>query len=308
MAKIMNWFIIALIAPLAHAAVNHIDKHLISKYLKGGEVGSLILFSALFAVVALPFVVWMEPAVFVITKTDAVLLMINGFLLILAYICYFYALNKDEASFVAPLFQLVPIFSFGLGYFFLGETLSMMQITGSLVIIVGAVILSFEFGRAKVQLKKAVLLLMISSSLLYAINAVLFKFVAESQQRFWPALFWDFLGKVVFGILIFLTIAPYRRQFLTVLKENKKAVLTLNSLGEILAVLGEGALAFTTLLAPVVLVQVVSGFQPMFVFLYGVLLTLFWPSFEKESLATKSLLQKFIGIALIILGSVAINL
>jgi len=30
----MTWFWIALITPLAHAAVNHIDKHLIPKYSK----------------------------------------------------------------------------------------------------------------------------------------------------------------------------------------------------------------------------------------------------------------------------------
>src|SRR3990167_8405434 len=116
------WFFIALIPPLVHASVNHIDKHLISKYLKGGEVGSLVLFSALFAVVALPIIVWMDPAVVSISQNDAVLLMINGGLLVGAYICYFYALNKDEASIVVPLFQLVPLFGFGLGYFFLGET------------------------------------------------------------------------------------------------------------------------------------------------------------------------------------------
>ena len=148
---------------------------------------------------------------------------------------------------------------------------------------------------------------MVGSSMLYAINGVLFKFVAVSQQRFWPSLFWDFLGKVIFGLLIFFTITSYRQQFLQTLKENKKKVLALNGLSEILAVVGEGAGAFATLLAPVVLVQVVSGFQPLFVFIYGILLTLLWPSFAKESLVRKNLVQKMMGITLIIIGAVIIN-
>jgi drug/metabolite transporter (DMT)-like permease len=301
------WFLIALIPPLLHASVNHIDKHLIAKYLKGGEVGSLVLFSALFAVVALPVVVWIDPAVLSISRHDAVLLMINGGLLVGAYICYFYALNKDEASIVVPLFQLTPLFSFGLGYFFLGELLSQAQIIGSLIIIVGAIVLSLELKHKNFKLKRMVLLLMVGSSMLYAINGVLFKFVAVSQQRFWPSLFWDFLGKVLFGLLIFFTISSYRQQFLRVLKENKQKILALNGLNEILAIVGEGVGAFATLLAPVVLVQVVSGFQPLFVFVYGILLTLLWPSFANESLATKNLVQKMMGITFIIIGTVIIN-
>lgn len=233
----MTWFWIALVTPLAHAAVNHIDKHLISKYLKGGEVGSLVLFSALFAVCALPIIALIDHGVFSISTRDVVILMINGGLLVLAYICYFYALEKDEASFVAPLFQIIPVLGFVLGYFILGETITLIESLGSLVVIVGAVILALDVSGVKIGLKKAVFFLMLGSSALYALNGVLFKFVAETQQRFWPSLFWDFLGKVAFGILIFLAVKSYRRQFLAVLKENRFSILAMNSINEVLAIL-----------------------------------------------------------------------
>ena len=132
---------------------------------------------------------------------------------------------------------------------------------------------------------------MLGSSALYAINGILFKFVAETQQRFWPSLFWDFSGKVVFGVLIFLAIKSYRRQFLSVLKDNRLSILSLNALNEILGVVGEGALVFAVLLAPVALVQVVSGFQPAFVFLYGVILTLFFPVTATNTAISRSHFQ-----------------
>ncbi len=303
----MNWFIIALITPIAHAAVNHIDKHLISKYLHGSQVGSLVLFSALFAVFALPIIPFIDPTVFSISFPDAILLMINGLILVLAYIYYFYALEQDEASFVAPMFQLIPIFGFILGYYFLGEKLSTLEIIGSAIVVFGAVILSLELLGSRLKIKTSVIFLMAGASLLYAINAVLFKFVAEDLQRFWPSLFWDFAGKVVFGIIIFLTIKSYRNQFLAVLKENRASILALNSVNEVLAIVGEAALVYAVLLAPVALVQVVSGFQPMFVFFFGILLTLFLPRFGQESLAKKHLIQKFVGIAIIIVGTILIN-
>ncbi len=304
----MNWFLIALITPLAHAAVNHLDKYLISKYLKGGEVGSLVLFSALFAVVALPFIGWLTPEAFSVSSRDALLLIINGALLVLAYICYFYALNQDEASFVIPLFQLVPVFGFAVGYFVLGETISPRQLLGSALVIAGAVILSLQLNHKRIHFKRSVLWLMAISSLLYAINGVLFKFVAQTQQQFWPSVFWDFAGKVIIGLALFALVGSYRRQFLTVLRENKTSILGLNALNELLALLGEGAAVFAVLLAPVVLVQVVGGLQPLFVFLYGIVLTVLFPKAVHESLAPRDLGHKILGITTIILGTVILSL
>jgi drug/metabolite transporter (DMT)-like permease len=304
----MNWFLIALITPIVHAAVVHIDKHLVSKYLKGAQVGSLVLFSALFAVVALPFIGWFHPEAFDVSAADVALLMVNGALLVLAYICYFYALDRDEASVVAPLFQMIPVMGFALGYFLLGETLSPREFIASAVIVAGALILSLERHQNGLKLKQAVFWLMFASSFLYAANGVLFKFVAETQQAFWPSLFWDFAGKVVFGLLIFAMVKGYREQFLAVLKENKSAVMTLNGLNEVLGLVGEGALVFAVLLAPVALVQVVSGLQPAFVFFYGILLTLFWPQFTSESLERRHLIHKAAGIGIILVGTVLLNL
>lgn len=303
----MNWFIIALITPIAHSIVNHLDKYLLSKYFKGGTVGALVLFSSIFAIFALPFIYFFNANAISLKTTDALLLMLNGVFIVLAYICYFYALDKDEASFVAPLFQLIPVLGFILGYFILGETLSVKEFIGSLIVIAGAVILSIELGDSRIKVKKAVILLMFGSSLLYAINAVVFKFVTETQMQFWPALFWDLLGKALFGILIFLCIKSYRQEFIAIFKQNKAPILTMSVFGEILALVGEGALVFATLLAPVALVQVVSGFQPMFVFIIGVLLTLFLPRFGQESLKGRHLVQKLVGIVIIIVGTTLIN-
>src|SRR3989344_9601316 len=125
----MNWFLIALINPVAHAFANHFDKYLISRFIKGGAVGTLILFSSLFAVVVLPVIIILNPSVFTtISASRAIILTINGGLLMLAVLFYLYALESDEASYVVPFFQLIPVFGFIVGYFMLGEVLYANQL------------------------------------------------------------------------------------------------------------------------------------------------------------------------------------
>ena len=54
----MNWLFIALLPPILYAFTNHLDKFLLSKYFKGGHVGTLVLFSSLFCVFALPVIIF----------------------------------------------------------------------------------------------------------------------------------------------------------------------------------------------------------------------------------------------------------
>ena len=303
----MQWFFIALINPIAHAFANHIDKYMISRYIKGGAVGALILFSSLFAIIALPIIFFLHPAVFTISAIKILALMANGALLVLAIIFYFYALDLDEASTVTPLFQIVPVFGFIFGYFILGETLSAMQILGALFIIVGGVILSLKISEQKFKLNKKLIVLMIVSSLFYALNGVIFKSIAINQG-FLGSLFWDMSGKLIFGVFIFIFIKSYRKQFIEVIKENRFSVIALGFLTEALATIGEVALVLAVLFAPVALVQSVASLQPLFVFIIGILITLFFPKFGRESLDKKSILKKIIGIIIITLGIFAISI
>lgn len=304
----MNWFFIALIPPILDATVNHIDKHLLSRYLKGGSAGSFVLFSVLLTIVILPFVAilnWQE--VLAIGVLDRILLAVNGAVLVLATIFYFYAMNEHEASVVAPFFQLVPVLTFALAYFVLEETLTFHELAGSLVVILGALVLSLNLVGKGVRIKQKLVFFMLVSSLFFAVNGVLFKYVTESAQAFWPSLFWDLVGKIIIGVFIFLFIKSYRNQFLVMLKENKAPTLLFSGLNEVLVLISQVVLLWVVLLAPVTLVQVLGGVQPVFVFLIGVLITKFLPSFSQESLSRRDLVQKVVGIVIVVIGAVIVN-
>jgi len=298
----MSWFFIALIGSLFYASTNHIDKYLISKYLKGGEVGSLVIFSSIFSIFALPIVYFIHPEVFSVSLIQAMALATTGMMTVIALLLYFYALNEDEATNVVPFYQTIPIFAFALGYMILGETVSSVQAIASLVIIAGATVLSFEFGGGRIRFKSKVVFLMLSASLLYALSSVVFKLVAL-DEGFWLSTFWSLVGKVILGGFFLSAIPVYRKQFFTVLKENKVRILALNSTNEILAILADGFVSFATLLAPVALVLLAGAFQPVFVLVIGVILTLFLPRISQESLSHKHMIQKIVAIGIIMVGT-----
>lgn len=298
----MNWFFIALITPVTAAFVNHFDKYLVSRFTKDSSVGVLILFSSLFAVVALPVILVINPDVFSTASfLRSLVLMINGGLLMLAILFYLYALENHEASYIAPMFELIPVFSFFLGFIFLGETLVAKQFIAAGLIILGSIILAVELEGRRSKVKINLILLMSGASLLYALNAVVFKYVSIDQS-FTASLFWDMLGKVFFGLLLFVGVKSFRRDFLHLVKSHHYYVIGLNVINEIIGLIGMIAVIYAVLLAPVVLVQVVGSLQTGLVFIFGILITLFFPKFGQESLLFKHLAQKVTGIVIVTIG------
>ena len=298
----MNWFFIALIAPFLYAITNHIDKYLISKYIKEGKVGALIMFSALFGIFALPIILVINPMVLNISLWQIIILVVIGILVVFSILCYLYALELDEATFVVPFYQTIPIFGFILAYFILGEILTKIQILASLSILFGALILSFDIQNKKIRFKKKVVLLMIMASFFYAISDVLFKFIAI-ERGFWISTFWTLIGKIFIGIIFLIFVSSYRHQFIILFKKVKSKILTLNSINETATIIADSTLQYAILLAPVALVLMVNSFQPLFVFVIGIGLTLFFPHINKENTSKNILIQKFLGISIIILGS-----
>jgi uncharacterized membrane protein len=182
--SIMSWFFIALCAPFLLACANHNDKFLLSRYLKQKSIGSIVILSSLFSGVVIPISWFIQPDVYDVSFVQGTALVATGVSSVFAGVCYLYALDIDEASYVTPFYQTVPIFAYFLGYFILDETITLAQGLGSFVIIVGALALSFESGRRGLRFKRNVVALMLGASFLSAVNGVIFKLIAV-DKGFW---------------------------------------------------------------------------------------------------------------------------
>ena len=297
----MTWFFIALLAPFLLACANHNDKFLLSRYLEEKSVGSIVIVSSLLSSVAIAVVSLIQPAAYDVSLVQGSALVATGMLSVFAAVCYLHALDIDEASFVTPFYQTVPIFAYFLGYFILGETITPAQGFGSFVIIFGALALSFEIGRRGVQFRRNVVALMLAASFLSAINGVIFKLIAV-DKGFWVALFWGFVGQVMAGLTLLGCVPGYRRGFLGLFKQRRVAGFGLIALSKTLVSVSEAVTLYATLLAPVALVLLVNSFQPLFVLMLGIALTVFLPGVARESLGRLKLLQKGAGTGLMLVG------
>ncbi len=302
----MTWFLIALIAPVLWAVSNHLDKYLISRYFTKGGVGALMIFSAVIGFLLLPVIYFIEPAVLSLNPIFAAMQTLNGMMYVVAILPYFYALNKEDASMVAPLFQVMPIFGYFLALIFLGENLTITQMSASLLIIFGAVLISMKNDGKGKKFKSQVFWLMMLSSFFLSVNGLIFKYVAIHTD-YWASSFWEYVGLSVCAILLFIFVKSYRRQFLNVFAYDKTAVLTLNGLNEVVNTGGQLVMSYATLLAPLALVWVVNGFQSLFVLIIGIFLAIFFPKLTDESLDKKYILQKVIAILVMFMGMYLLN-
>lgn len=300
----MNWLIFPLISATFAAFVNYIDKYLVDKYIKNRGVGSIVIFASLISLPIMLILRILKPDVAFINPVNAVIIIISGMTYVLWLLPYLYALYEGEASVVSPLFQMVPVFSFLLGYLFLKEELTANQFIGSVLIFCGALGLNLEVSlENKIRLKKKILMLMTLSSFLAALNFFLFKLVAV-QEAFWTTVFWEYIGFLIMAIVLFTCIKSYRKEFLDVFRKNKKGVLGLNFLNEATNMVSKTALNYATLLAPLAIVSFAAeGFQPIIVLGLGIVLTIFFPKIIKENIEGKYLFRKVISILIIILGT-----
>lgn len=299
----MEWFFIALIAPFIYATTNHIDKFLLERYFKEGGVGTLLIFSSLLSGLALPFLFLADTSAFSVGLTNIAALATVGVLNVLVLFFYFIALKDEEASIAIVFYQLVPVFAYGLGYLVLGETLSTLQLIAMATVIFGTSIVSFEIDAENgFKLRRRTIIFMTAAAFMWALESVIFKAVAL-EEAVWRSLFWEHLMLTVIGIGLLIFVRSYRKHFVAAVRDNSRAILSLNVLNEGLYMVGNMAFSFAYLLAPVALVLLTESYQPLFVFAIGIFLTLFFPRIGAERIQLRHLWQKGLAIAVTGIGT-----
>jgi drug/metabolite transporter (DMT)-like permease len=298
----MHWFFITLAGPFFYALTNHIDKVLLDKYFKAAGVGTLMIFSSALAILALPIFYILDPSVLSVNPFSIGILFFVGCINVVILWLYFIALKEDEASIVVVFYQLVPVFGALLGYIVLHETLNKIQIIAMSIIIFGTTLISFEIDNDnKFKLKTRTIYLMTAAAFLWALSSVIFKYV-ELEDNVIRSLFWEHVALTCIGILIFIFIEKYRSNFLSAVRRNTKNILYINVSNEILYMAGNYVFAHAYLLAPIGLILLMNSFQPIFVFIIGIVLTLFFPTISSEKIKLRHVIQKLLAITITGLG------
>ena len=296
----MSWLIFAFSGPVLWAISTHLDKYLVERYFKHSDVVLLLLFTAFMGVAVLPFIAWFEPSAINLPAGSVALIMLSGVLYMAGLLFYLRAIQSEEASVVAPFFQVAPLFGYVLAYIVLGETLSARQLAGGGLIIAGTLLVSVRFDRSVSRFKARLVLLMLGCGLAMAVSGLIFKLFAL-RVDFWATTFWMFIGEAIFGAVL-LSIAPYRRGFIAVLRRDTAALLAISGSNELFNLGGTVGSRYALLFAPLSIVQAIGSTTTLFVFAFGVVLSVFYPRSFHEKLAVRDLAQKAVAAVVVAVG------
>ena len=295
----MTWAFLALLAVFLWACSNIVDKYVLSKLISNPAV-PLIIWSAVGFIVGLTFFVLRiaEPAPWSIVFWA----LGGGVLAAGSVLCYFKAVSIADISRVVPLYYLSPIFVAALAGFFLGEIFTLSTYIGIFMVVSGAILLSqpgsirFIGGRP--------LGIMLCGSFLYGAGEVLNKYLLQFASV--STLF------AYMRIGAFLVCLPLFFKYLPVLKkvyrERGAGLYGLLSANELLFGLsGTFVLIMAVNNGPVTLVNAMASFQPFFVLLFSVVISIFRPHILKEEITRSNIIMKFCAILLMFTGAILVN-
>lgn len=293
----MPWLFFAIAAPALYGISNFIDKFLVEKRISDPLVlnvlggGSSFIFGLIILIVrGFPL----------LGPFQMVLIIISGALVEFALLPYYKALALDDTSRVVPLFQAIPIIVLVLSYVFLGESLSSLQFIGFFAILIGGFILSLEKLNLRVfELRKS-FWYMILADFIFAVAFIILKFVI-TPVNFWTSIAYELIaGEAV--VIIILSFRNYRSRVFEQLRKLNISSWLVASSSELVYLLGRISWFYAFALASASLVSVMLGFQPFFVLLLGLILSLWFPKIIEEDITKPTILVKLASIVLIFAG------
>lgn len=292
-------FPLLFVAPLFYAAAVLIDKKIVSS---GGEeswlpallaVGGVFHLLAAFGAGG-----WMVLAGQRIAMVELWPLAANGLTFWLAMGAYAAAMQREEASRVAPIFQMLPVFGIIADVFVLHNMPGTLASTGIACVMFGCLLLNLRQGR----LNREVLLLMVLATTMLAVNDTIFARFGRGMQTA-PAIFADLTGKAAWGLLPLFNARARRGVAL-----GFKKILWLFALVDALAIAADGIADVGKLYFPLSVVQAVDCTQEIFMLAGILLFNRFAPHFLSEELDGVSALQKLAGCGVVVGGGVLIAL
>jgi len=318
------WLFVAISSYFLNAGVYVADKFLLSK-----KIHSSIVYAFYVGIWSIGnfVLLFFDPVIpsFVFLLLD----LSAGFLFLFTLIFWYKALHQSEATRVVPIVgALTPVFSFILSFIFLGAKLEPQSLAAFIVLIAGGLLISVKktrmhiIGEVFVRFKniwgntigkvaaetrptRRLILNSLVSAFCFAAYYVFIKYIySHTGQSFITAFAWSRLGSFL-GVLAMLLVPQWRlliKESKT--HENQKP----KHLAFFFAVRLAAAGAFimlnwaVSLGSNVSLINALQGTQYVFLLVLVLVLAKKYPNMLNEELGRGVMLQKVLGIILVMLG------
>jgi len=292
----VDWFILSLIGASSLAVTGIIDKFILDKYIQSSNA-YLIVLIIIQQIFTLGILVLFGPG-FVYPQSLYAAAM--GGAQVILWASYLRALQIEETSRVAAMVYVYPIFIFPAAFVILGETLSLRDYAGGIILVISALLVSYRpSARGEPLILSPALKYMLMFWIFSALYAIAAKFLLAFMDE-WHLIMWSSAGNLLI-VLPFLAVREIRTEVFGYFQQGR--LLSGALIGsEVFDFLGRGALIFAYAVGSVALVSSVAALQPFLTLAYVVMLSIFIPGALEEELDSRTLALKIISVFLIVIG------
>lgn len=297
------WFFLALLTPFFWGFSNAMDTAVRRHFLKSNLAATVFLACTRLPLILAFFLIFPPQNL----SASAVLWMIFGGLIWMApFILYYRSMAFEEASRVVLLLQLDSLFILIFAFFMIGERLSMGQIPAFILLLAGGVLAALKPSDHHGWRFSKAFIFMLLAGISWSLSDVIFKKFEPAFPNFWSAFSWYLLGSFLIGPLALLT-KNMRHELKTAFTGVTRRGWFLLIVNQISGLGGTMLFAYALTLGKASLTSVFLGVQPLFSFIWTLILPRIIPEVEREDTHARILFFKAIAFVLIIGGLILLT-
>ena len=308
----MNWLVFVGIATFLDSTRIFVDNYTSDVYFKGrGAASQKLFYGYAFIVIA---IILAAVAGFDFNPkylTNFGLFLASGLLSSFAGIPYYRALELDDSTNIGIFTQLAPVLYLVLGWIFLNESFSPLQLIAFVVILSAPLLIIATTRKRSRRIKIKAVLFAFLYVLIAVVSNLLFVKENTAELNFITEILLVFLGKGIGNLIIVYILRPkWRRRFHTVVKESKKKVFRPLIANSFIGFTKDIVYRLGLITAPAVAVASAASdsAEPIIIFFMGLVLTLIWPKFGREKLNRRTVLVHLAATILVVIGIVLLQL
>lgn len=305
----MEWLIFVAITVVFDSSRIFIDNYISDVYFDGHTaVSQKYYYAYLFVILAA--VIMLITGVDFSAPLPLLLFTASGIMSSLAGIPYYRALELDDSTNLGIFMQLAPVLYLILGWLFLGDSFSAIQLAAFALILSAPLLIVATTKKRSRKIKiKAVLYAFLFVTIAVTGNFIFVKQNAtHAELNFFTEMAFVFLGKGLGNFLILAFKPKWCRRFRTVAKRNKKIFRPLTT-SAVFSITKDFTYRAALTLAPSAAIASAASdsSEPIVIFFMGLILTLISPKIGREKLAKKPVIIHLIATALVVTGVILLR-
>lgn len=301
----MNWVTLVILAVLSDSFRIFVDNYSADVYFKGkGAVSQKLFYGYSYIIAALIIFAITSFNPLTVAPNILIPLIISGVLSGIASIPYFRVLEIDNSTNLGIFIQLSPVFYLILGWFFLDETFSPLQLIAFVMILSASLVVVLTARKRSRKIRMHALLLSLLYVIVSVIGNLLFVKASDSDLDFVKIISIALLAKGITDVLIVYFNPKWHKRFRKVVIASRFKVFQPLFINSIFNVIKEFTYRGALATAPAVALASVASdsAEPIAIFFLGLILTLIWPKFGRESLNKKTVLVHLVATILVAVG------